>query len=599
LKLYAGAAAVLCTATACAAASPALTRVFPLGVARGTEASLEIHGESLAPGSTVEFDCEDLTWKGADVQAAKLAGTVLVSREAAPGPHILRVVGPAGASNSLLLNVGDYPAVFEQEPNDIAAKAQTIALAARDVHGYMDGLADIDRYRFRARAGERWSFDLRSMEYGSHLECKMALLDESGRVIAANDDRNQFDETPFLAAAFPHEGWYTLVLDQYRGPQGVACGKNCGYLLRISQAPVVDAVFPLGAKSGGTARFTLRGQGVETLTMATLAPARRAEHFRMTYPFTMPVRFAADPPRWKDAPRVAGKIAARRPGVVEMEFPVPANADCGLWRIHAAGPHGSLEPVTVEISGREEIDGLLEAPGDEDAYAVDVRAGQPLQARTLAAQLGGRFLDTVLEVRDLAGKVLAENDDVITGQGTVIGNPDSSLVWIPEEDGRVLVCVRDRTGRGGPAFAYRLKIRNEHAGFQLLTSPETVNVPRGGEAELKVHLIREPGFTGPVQVMVEGPAGEPQTGEFRADQYFGPSADGDNVVLPEIAFRIRAPETLAAGSYRIRVTGEGGPDRRRVERHTSLFIGPVRNDLRRPMPYVAIYVYEAPEPSNP
>ena len=33
------------------------------------------------------------------------------------------------------------------------------------------------------------------------------------------------------------------------------------------------------------------------------------------------------------------------------------------------------------------------------------------------------------EVRDSSGKKLAESADVVAGQGTLIGNPDSSLIF--------------------------------------------------------------------------------------------------------------------------------------------------------------------------
>jgi hypothetical protein len=197
--------------------------------------------------------------------------------------------------------------------------------------------------------------------------------------------------------------------------------------------------------------------------------------------------------------------------------------------------------------------------------------------------------------------VLAEHDDLMSGQGTVIGNPDSNLVYVPEKDQRLRLVVRDRVGRGGPTFVYRLKLARRPAGFRLLTDPDNVNAPRGAEAEIGVLLIREPGFDGEVEVWAEGlPAGvEVPGGRFRADQVFGPSADGDNIIIPELALKFRLPAELAAGDYPIRIFGRATSTNQTVEAYTTLWIGPARkrNDVRRPLPQVLLTVVE-PSPAH-
>jgi hypothetical protein len=177
----------------------------------------------------------------------------------------------------------------------------------------------------------------------------------------------------------------------------------------------------------------------------------------------------------------------------------------------------------------------------------------------------------------------------------VIGNPDSSLFYVPEKDGPLKLVVRDRIGRGGPTFSYRLKIRSAYPGFQLLVEPENFTIPRGGAADLMILLVRQPGFEDAVEVWAEElPGGnEKAAGSFRADQFFGPSADGDNIIIPELKFRIEAPESLETGVYPFRVRGRvrNGPV---VDAHTSLWIGPPRkrNDIRRPLPRIAMHIVE-------
>ena len=110
----------------------------------------------------------------------------------------MQLLSQDGPSNSRLFNVTQFPAVAETEPNDRLEQAQPIKLTAQILDGYMKGRVDIDTYAFEAPAGERWTFDVRSMEYGSFLECELILLDAEGERVAFNDDRNDVDETPFL-----------------------------------------------------------------------------------------------------------------------------------------------------------------------------------------------------------------------------------------------------------------------------------------------------------------------------------------------------------------------------------------------------------------
>ena len=162
--------------------------------------------------------------------------------------------------------------------------------------------------------------------------------------------------------------------------------------------------------------------------------------------------------------------------------------------------------------------------------------------------------------------------------------------------------VRDRTRRSGPSYQYRLKVESERPSFQLFTTPENFSIARGEAAEIKVHLIREQGFEGEVSVWMEGLPGsiEGSRGRFRADQLFEPNADGADMIIPEIAFRIRAPESLPPGRYAMRVLGtpteeESSPDRRVVEAQSTSIMGPLLdlwNFVRRPLPNISMVVVE-------
>ncbi len=585
--------------------APWVHRLEPFGAAQGETVKVTLVGERLGAPLEVLFDDSHIEWvetlaAGSD----SVRGRVRVAPDAPLGPHIVTLRTAAGRANSRLFYVDALPSATETEPNDSPASAQPIELRPQTLHGMLRALPDRDFYSFRAAAGERWVFDLRSIEYGGFLECDLTLLDAAGRKVDFNDDRDEYLETPTLEHVFKRDGEYLLVVDQYRGPQRVNCNKNCGYMLRISQTPIARAVLPLGARRGSTVTVSLRGSGLSALNAARLEPVRSAEYYRLTFPFTVPL----EPGGAGATGMIPGEVLRAGPDEARVRFVVPADAPAGLWRLWVESPGGPADALSFEIQDAPErgeddaavdlsagplvLNGSLDRRQEEDSFAIHARAGEPLHFSVLAVQLGLPAIDPVLELFDQAGELLAEHDDLMTGQGTVIGNPDPSLYYTPKSDAELRLVVRDRIGRGGPDFVYRLHARRAEPGFRLLTDPENPSVARGDPGSIGVLLIRDPGFEDAVEVWGEAQPGlEVGAGAFRADQSFGPSADGDNVIIPEVFLSVEASEQLAPGDYPVRVFGRasGGP---RVEAFATLWIGPPRkrNDVRRPLPRVLLTV---------
>jgi hypothetical protein len=562
-----------------AMAEPHLARVAPLGGQAATTVDVEFHGKDLDAVTAVQFDTPQLTWLATTANSPTLLkGRVRIGSAAALGPHRVRLLTRNGPTNTRLFNVHEFPAVLETEPR------QSIELQPQVVHGYLKGLADQDFYEFTANAGERWLFDLQSIERGGFLEASLTIRDASGAEVAHNEDQDEYLETPRLSVVFPRTGKYTLLVDQYRGPQGVSCEENCGYQLQISRLPVVSAIFPLGARPGAAYRVRVSGEALAATTGAYLQRARGAEHYRLTFPFSMPVDGSDT-----GLERIPAARTRATANAVEAEFHIPPTAKPGLWRLWLVTREGTAEAMAVEIDiDPSAIDGVLDKP---HRHPVTLRAGRPFHAWTLAAQLGLPAIDTVLELWSADGKLLAEHDDLMSGQGTVIGNPDSSLYYLPAREEDATLVVRDRTDRTGPSFAYRLHIREEPPGFQLLFEPEELSARAGEEATVEALLIKHPGFESAVDVWVDG---HPEArAQFRADMHFGPSGDGDNINIPAVHLKVRIPAGAPAGDYPIRLraqaAGKSGPV---VDALATLWIGPrgKRNDTRRPLPHPAIHV---------
>lgn len=572
-----------------AGTAPVLHRLEPFGGTRAAQAEITLIGKNLQNFESVWFDTPHLRWVSTvEAKADQVRGRIEIAQEAALGPHLMHARTRDGRTNSRLFNVLQFPTRAEAEPNDRRADAQPFVLQPQVVAGYLKDGPDVDLYRFTARAGERWLFDLRSLEYGSHLECNMTLFEESGKRVAFNDDRDEYLETPLLEHTFRTAGAFYLKLDQYRGPQGVQCGENCGYLLEISQLPRVSSAHPLGAAPGTTVKVKLTGTELHRLDAVELRAARLGEYYRLTFPFTIPVHARPDQ-RFTIAGRLDKDAAS---------FALPATAPTGLYRLWTHSPAGWADTLSFVVAqpgeGERVIDAELTGAKKELRFPLEGRRGRPLHAYTLAAQLGLPAMDTVLELFDAQGKLLAEHDDLMSGQGTVIGNPDSSLYYTPSSDGPLELVVRDRIGRSGPGFSFRLHIRSALPGFTLLAEPEEFSLRRGTEGDFAALLMKEPGFAEAVEVWLEGlPAGvTAERGRFRADQVFGPSGDGDNVLIPEVLLKVRVAADAKPGEHPIRLLARRAGGGEIIEAFTTVWIGPPRkrNDVRRPVPAITLTV---------
>lgn len=594
--------------------APAITKISPLGGQRGTTVRMEIVGSELSNVQGAEFDTKEIRWQRTVAASSKrVEGEIVIGAGVGLGPHLMKLLSLDGHSQSVLFYVGQFPAVRDAEPNNSVTQAQPITAIPVEIYGAIDAVEDSDYFAVEAKAGEELRFELRAYEYGSQLEAKLHLYDNTGHRIAFNDDASDFDDNPVVTKRFDTAGRYVVHVDIYRGPRAYGAAVNNSYVLRVSRLPILYHLSRLGAAPGSTVRLTVSGQGFEGASEVILTQARRAEHFRMTYPTTVPVT-----PEARTSRVLRGEILKRQADRLEAEFRVPADAPPGLWRLSVVGSAGIAEgglfevaaaidlrePREIDARGAGEIavDGILSAKRETDSYRLLAQAGRPLHIWTLSAQLGQPEFDTVVELRSADGKLVAESDDAVTGIAS-LGNADSSMFYTPAADGILVLTVRDRQNRGGEAYAYRLRIKPESPRFQLWTLPDNLTVTRGGDTELKVQMAREPGFENEeVSVWVEGLPGvaEPPRAQFRADQAWEPGADLLQQITPEITIPLRVPGNVPAGQYTIRVLGVAKRDQneaspRIIEAHANLKRGPLNglfNFTRRPLAAVTLSVVE-------
>lgn len=199
---------------------PVVTSIFPLGGPSDAPAKPQLKGWNLQ-----ELEPEP------------------VPRGTQPGIHLLTAESKTKGlvSNPFPYAVDKLPECLEKEPNNEPSKAQAVTLPII-INGRIDRPDDIDVFAFTGKAGEHVIAEVMARRLDSPLDSVIKLTDQSGKLIAFNDDHedlaaglNTHHADSYFSVRLPADGTYYLHLaDTAR--QG---GETYGYRLRLS-APQPD-----------------------------------------------------------------------------------------------------------------------------------------------------------------------------------------------------------------------------------------------------------------------------------------------------------------------------------------------------------------------
>src|SRR5262249_3579659 len=145
------------------------------------------------------------------------------------------------------------------------------------------------------------------------------------------------------------------------------------------------------------------------------------------------------------------------------------------------------------------INGRIEKPRDLDHFVFKATKGRAVRFEVQARRFGTPLqssLDSVLDVMDMKGAVLATNDDLF--------GKDAGLVFTPTADGVYLLRVRDLNSKGGPTAVYYIEADWARPDFTLRCDGDKAMIGPGSRTAWFVHVVRANGFTGPVKVEVKG-----------------------------------------------------------------------------------------------
>jgi len=510
-------------ATAMVAAGPAFADppqamyLFPAGGQRGTEAkfhagglylsqscSLEMIGRGVAASPVVKR-VQTLWFEGPVLPLPEsqrqedypraMAGTVQISADAPPGDRYVLLRTAQGITAPLRFVVGSLPEVVEEE---VDGEPIPVAVAAPvTINGRIFPHEDVDVWAVTLKKGQTLTAIVDAERLGSPLQAKLDIRDPSGKPVAESVAAGRDPRARVTAAA---DGVYQVHITDARSDGGPAFV----YRLTLTTGPVVDRVFPLGGRRGSPVELEVAGAGV---------PSRATVNI----------------------PKDAGPTAQ---AVVGDSLPFALDAD-DLPEVREAD---TPDPVRGDfLPGPAVGNGRISAPGEVDRWGFSARKGDVLELELRAARLGSPLLG-VLAVTDAAGKELSRAE---AGTGTAV---DPSLRFTPPADGLYFVTVRDRFHtRGGPEFAYRLRVARPEAGFDLAVQNLGVSVTRGQSVAVRVLARRHGSFTGPITLTMDG----------LPDGVTAPKEIVIPATQPQVDVPIKADARAKVQGVQLRVRGTG------------------------------------------
>jgi hypothetical protein len=516
---------------------PSVAYLYPAGGQRGTKTQFKVGGYNLHDSAALEMRGEGietvdriqltntLFFEGPVIpqpasQAKEdyprdYAGHVTIAADAALGIRYWHVATSQGITAGKKFVIGDLPEVIEREV-DGNPIPMTVTLPVT-INGRIFPREDVDVWTFAAKAGRAVTCEVNAARLGSPLDSRLEVRDPSGRPIAQNVDAIGTDSR--LRFVPERDGIYEVRIHdvKFGGLQSYV------YRLTVTAGPIVDTVFPLGGKRGSSINVELSGANLPQTSVTVRLPTDDQSSF--TY-----------------RPQFDGQ----RAGILRLELD---NLPESIETSDAKQPQ--LVTLPVICNGR------IALPGDIDEWSFTAKKDDQFDFDLRASRLGSP-LDSVLTVFDAAGKQLAQNDDLGKGQ------TDSRLTFKVLADGTYRVRIEDRlSSRGGPTFAYRLKISQPKvaaAEFHLTLPSDVANIERGKEFKLKIDVQRLGGFKDEIALAIDNlPAGVALSGPAKIDK-------GKNTV--QLVLKAEAQAKVATG--RLVVRGTATIDGKQVEQRATL-----------------------------
>ncbi|MFP6765261.1 MAG: PPC domain-containing protein [Planctomycetaceae bacterium] len=393
--------------------------------------------------------------------------------DAMPGVRDVKMATPTGVSTVGQLVVVSDPVIYESGDNNTREKANALTLPAT-VCGLFDQNEDVDYYRFKVEAGTELNFHVRCgrlqdriHDLQRHADALLTIRNANGGTVVSSD--NHFYGDPFISHRFERAGDYYVEIRDVRY-HGNAYWEYC---IEITDRPFISNVYPLGVAIGKDTPLELIGSQLPEQRTVTLA--------------------------------LAGDIAVgpnqvRVPVGDSLSGAVPVYATSLPVTMETAEENNAVEtgqPVMLPAG----INGRISQASDVDCFQFAARKGDRLTFEVRARRYQSA-LDPYIRILKADGGQLTENDDL---KDFKRGYADSRIEnWAAPADGTYTLEIRDMHLRGGDSFVYFIEARRAEPHFRLYVDTDKTLLAPGKNGVFYVQVERKNGFTGEVQIHVDG-----------------------------------------------------------------------------------------------
>ncbi len=415
---------------------------------------------------------------------------VTIAPDAPPGERELRLGTPNGLTNPLLFIVGQLPEV-SRKPAKVVDDAMPVRAMRYRTGADDDETPDpvtvtlpvtvngqirpggVDHYKFQASKGQKIVIAASARELIPYIsdavpgwfQATLTLYDSKGKEVQYAGNY-RFHPDPVLYYEIAEDGEYTLeVRDSiYRGREDFV------YRITMGEIPFVTSVFPLGGKAGARTPVELKGWNLPTTRLVQ----------DMKTPGVYPVSV-----------RKGDFVSNRVPFAIDT-LPERMENEPNNEQKRAQG-------VKLPII----INGRIQQPGDADVFKFEAKAGEEIVAEVFGRRLDSP-IDSVLRVTDHSGKQIAFNDDhEDKGSGLLTHHADSRILFKAPANGTYYLHLADAQRKGGPEYAYRLRISRPQPDFDLRVVPASISARGGSTVPITVYALRKDGFVGDITLRLK------------------------------------------------------------------------------------------------
>jgi len=463
------------------AAEPSLTHLYPAAGQQGTTVSVTASGKFDPWPAQVWVDAP-----GVAFTATKTKGKfdVAIAKDAAPGPHLVRVFNQDGASIPRFFIVSTEPELAEIEPNDDFQSPQRIASLPATISGRLDKPGDVDSFGVTLKKGETLNARVEAYVLASSFDAMLRIVDPNGVELAFDHDDGQTLD-PNLSWEAPHDGTFVVQLMGFAYPATadvhLTGGEGCVYRLHLTTAPQPRFHFPPSDPTQGPEIVQEHGSTetggqiipIPCFVSGCLAKPGEEDHFAFTavkqknYTFqVISARAGAPLDAWVAVENKDGQVLRRNDdtdGQRDPQLTWTAPSD-GVFQVvlgdvtHHGGPDFVYRLTVAEAPPS--------ATGTATSHAITVVAGKTAEIKTAVKFANGFKTKLHLAAKNLPAGVSAAE------------------VEVPEKGGEVTLKMSAAADAPAASQPVQLVLRETESGgehrviYPMTTSGENNGVPQ-------------------------------------------------------------------------------------------------------------------------